>query len=385
MTVEARSGRETVVTNRGRRGTITLVTSSMEGGGAQRAVAKLASGLAGRGHQVDLVLAHAVGPYLAELPATVRVVDLDVPRMGRAVVPLARYLRRTRPAAIFCALDYVNLVTVVARALARVDATLVVSERNNLSMAAAQAVSRRTRWMPHLIRFVYPHADAVVAVSHGVADDLVATCGLARETVHVLNNPIVTPEVVRMRAQPVEHPWLRDKSLPVVLSVGRLVPQKDFGTLLEAFARARRERPGRLVVLGEGPLRPELERQAVRLGVADDVSFPGFCANPYPAMAAADAFVLSSRWEGSPGALIEAMSCGTPVLATDCPSGPRQILEDGRYGHLLPVGDAGAMAAALVDALDLKIPAPPHESWAPYEQAAVVDAYLDLLLGRSAP
>lgn len=364
---------------------IALVTSSMEGGGAQRAVAKLAAGFATRGHPVDLVLAHARGPYLLELPPEVRVVDLGVPRVAAAVLPLARYLRRVRPAAVFSALDYVNVVTVLARELARVEVPLVVSERNTLSMAVAHTSSRRTRLMPRLIRWAYPRADAVAAVSQGVADDLVAMCGLPAASVHVLNNPVVTPEVVRMRGEPVEHPWLRDRTSPVVLAAGRLVPQKNFGMLLDAFALARREVPARLVILGEGPLRADLEEQAARLGVSADVSLPGFSANPYPAMAAADVFVLSSRWEGSPGALIEAMASGTPVVATDCPSGPRQLLADGRYGRLVPVDDVEAMAAGLVDALAGRVPPPPTESWSDYEQDTVVTSYLELLLDRRTP
>lgn len=360
-------------------GTITLVIASMGRGGAERAVAKLASGLAEKGEQVDLVLARSGGLNLAQLHPAVRVVHLGAPRLVAALVPLARYLRQNRPAVVFSALDYVNVVTILARALSRVPVPLVVSERNTLSAAVAHTTRRRTRWMPRLIRWTYPRADAVVAVSEGVATDLVTLCGLRADSVHVLNNPIVTPELERMRAEPVEHPWLRDKTIPTVLAVGRFVPQKDFGTLLEAFAMARRSRPARLVLLGDGVLRPDLEEQVSRLGIGDDVSLPGFVANPYPSMAAADVFVLSSRWEGSPGVLIEAMSCGTPVIATDCPSGPRQILDDGRYGRLVRPSDPAALADALVDALDGHIPAPPRESWEPYEQHSSVEAYLDLL------
>ena len=358
---------------------IALVTNAMEGGGAQRAFAKLASGIAATGRDVDLVLGRARGPYLAEVSPRVRVVDLDVSRFGRAVLPLARYLRRTRPTAVYSALDYVNVVTVVAHALARVDSRLVVSERNTLSVAARNSAHRSTRWMPALVRRVYPLADAVVAVSPGVWDDLVTGCGLAPELVHVLPNPVVTPELLRMRDEPVGHPWLADRSVPVVLAVGRLVPQKDFALLVDAFAEVRRTRPARLVILGEGPLRTELEGQAETLGIARDVSLPGFWANPYPAMAAADVFVLSSRWEGSPGVLIEAMACGAPVVATDCPSGPRQVLDDGRHGRLVPVGDRAALVAAVTDALAGRVPRPPAESWAPYQQATAVAACLDLL------
>lgn len=359
--------------------TIALVTSSMDGGGAQRAIAKLAAGLAAAGQDVDLVLAHARGPCLAELPPQVRVIDLGAGRLATAVLPLARYLRRSRPRVVFSALDYVNVVAVLARAVSRSRVPLLVSERNTLSAAVAHTRRRSTRWMPHLLRLAYPHADAVVAVSRGVADDLEALCGLPAGSVRVLDNPVVTPELAERRALPVEHPWLRDKQVPVVLAVGRLVPQKDFETLLEAFAAVRRQRPARLVILGEGPLRADLEKHCADLGVSADVSLPGFCANPYPAMAAADVFVLSSRFEGSPGALIEAMSCGTPVVATDCPSGPRELLAGGRHGRLVPVGDSAALAAGLEDALAGRVAPPPPESWRRFEQAAVVASCVALL------
>ncbi len=369
-------------------GRIALVTNAMEGGGAQRAFAKLASGIAATGREVDLVLGRAAGPYLDEVSPDVRIVDLGVSRFGRAVVPLARYLRSTRPLAVYSALDYVNVVTVLAHGLARVDTRLVVSERNTLSVAAASSPNRSTRWMPTLVRHIYPRADAVVAVSSGVADDLVAGCGLSPRQLRVLPNPVVTPQLFRMRDEPVDLPslrgWLEEASVPVVLAVGRLVPQKDFGVLMEAFAQVRRARPARLVVLGEGPLRAELEALARHLGVAADVALPGFCANPYPVMAAADAFVLSSRWEGSPGVLIEAMACGAPVVATDCPSGPRQVLDGGRHGRLVPVGDRDALATGIVDVLAGRVARPPAESWAPYEQSAAVSACLAVLENREA-
>lgn len=365
----------------GHSGPIALVTSSMAGGGAQRAVAKLASGLADTGHEVDLVLGRAEGPYLTELSPRVHVVDLGAPRFVLALLPLVRYLRRRRPRAVFSALDYVNIVTVAARALAGVDVRLVVSERNTISVGASNGTSLLARKMPLLVRWAYPRADAVVAVSAGVAQDLVRHCGLAAETVHVLDNPVVTPEVVRMRAEPVTHPWLLDPDVPVVLTVGRLVPQKDHALLLDAFARVRRTRRARLLILGEGPLRGALEHRAADLGIAADVALPGFSANPYPAMAAAAVFVLSSRWEGSPGALIEAMAGGTPVVATDCPSGPREVLAGGRHGRLVPVGDVEELSRAIGDALAGRVPPSPPESWDRYLQATAVARCLDLLEG----
>jgi glycosyltransferase involved in cell wall biosynthesis len=325
---------------------------------------------------VDLVLAEATGPYLEKLHPDVNVVDLGGHRMARSVWPLARYLRQERPALVFTALDYVNVVALVARALARVRVPLVVSEHNTLSQAVAHTSSRRTRWMPALLRVAYPHADGVVAVSRGVADDLVALCRLPAESVTVLNNPIVSLELLRLRNEPAEHPWLDDSSVPVFVAAGRLVPQKDFATLIEAFATARRQRAARLVILGDGPLRGDLERQAAALGVSDDVSLPGFCANPYAVMAGARAFVLSSAWEGLPTVLVEALACGTSVIATDCPSGPAEILDGGRLGRLVPVGDTAALAEAMLAAMEGSPERAPEDSWREYTGEAVTAAYL---------
>jgi glycosyltransferase involved in cell wall biosynthesis len=355
---------------------IALVTSSAAEGGAQRVVANLASGLAARAVGVDLVLAEAVGPYLARLHPDVNVVDLGGHRMARAAWPLARYLRKERPALVFTALDYVNVVALAARALAGVRVPLVVSEHNTLSQAVAHSSSRRTRWMPALLRVAYPHADGVVAVSRGVADDLVALCRLPSGSVTVLNNPIVSPELLRMREERAEHPWLDDGNVPVFVAVGRLVPQKDFATLIEAFATARSQRAARLIILGDGPLRGDLEALADGLGVSQDVSLPGFCANPYAVMAGARALVLSSAWEGLPTVLVEALACGTSVIATDCPSGPAEILDGGRLGTLVPVGDVAALAEAMLASMDGP-PAPvPADGWRDYTREAVTAAYL---------
>lgn len=360
---------------------LALLTSQMEDGGAQRSLLKLAGGLAERGYPVDLVLARAYGPFLDQVSPAVRVVDLAAPRVAASVPALVRYLRRERPVAMLSALDYVNIVAVWARWLARGRTRLVVSERNNLSMAHRHRTSRREKLLPGLIRSFYPWADAIVAVSEGVADDLTAVTGLPRDRIEVIYNPVVTPEVARMVQAPVDHPWLQPGQPPVVVAVGVLRRQKDFGTLIEAFARVRRSRPARLLILGEGPERGELEAIVKRCGLESDVQMPGFVPNPYPYMSRAAAFALSSRWEGLPGVLIEALFCGVPTVATDCPSGPREILAQGRYGRLVPVGDATALAEALEAALTGAVAPPPRESWRPFEVDTVVDRYTEVLLG----
>lgn len=353
---------------------------SMREGGAERSTARLTRGMAQQGHAVDLVLAQAEGPHLAEVDAAVRVVDLGAPRMALALPALVRYLRRERPRALLAIMNYASITALWARALARVPTRVVVSERNTLSNAASAARSLRDRAMPWLIRRFYPWADVVLGNSRGVAEDLVLH-GLAREKVGYIYNPIVTPELASRADAPVEHPWLAPGLPPVVLGVGRLRPQKDFATLIRALALVRRKRPARLLILGEGDERGALEALARELGVAEDVSLPGFLPNPHAFMRRVAVFVLSSAWEGLPNVLIEAMACGARVVSTDCPSGPREILAGGRHGALVPVGDAEAMAAAIERALAGGLAPPPPESWRPFLLETAVAQYLDVLLG----
>jgi glycosyltransferase involved in cell wall biosynthesis len=326
------------------------------------------------------VLAQREGPYLAEVPESVRVVDLQASRVLTSLPALRRYLRSARPHSLLSVMKHANIVALWARRLAGVPTRIVVSERVALSPNVEHASDWSTRLMPHVIRMFYPWADSIVAVCHGVADDLANRTGLPRKDIDVIYNPIVTPDLKRRAHGPVEHPWLQPGEPPVVLAVGRFQPQKDFPTLLRAFARVRQSRPARLMLLGDGPERPALEALIATLGLEPDVTLPGFVTVPYPYMARASVFVLSSGWEGLPGVLIEALYCGAPLVSTDCPTGPREILRDGRYGRLVPVGDEVALAQAIDMALAGEIPPPPPESWRPFELETVVDQYLEVLL-----
>ena len=331
---------------------VALFLPSLRGGGAERVMVNLARGFYDQGINVDLVLAKAEGPYLSEVPAGVRVIDLHSSRVLFSLPGLVRYLRRERPQALLSTMDHANIVALWARKLAWVPNRLVVRVAANLSQSASNASSARGRLMPRLIHKFYPWADAVVAVSQGVADDLVKTARLSRERIQVIYNPIVTPEILEKAEEPLNHPWFAPGEPPVILSVGRLAKQKDYLTLIRAFALVHRERPARLMILGEGKERPKLEALIQELGLDEDVSLPGFVDNPFKYMKRAAVFVLSSRWEGLPNALIQAMALGTLVVSTDCPSGPSEILEGGKWGKLVPVGDIEKIAKAIIDTLE---------------------------------
>jgi len=331
---------------------VALYLPSLRGGGAERVMVNLARGFAERGLKVDLVLARAEGPYLAEVPSDVRVVDLKASRVLASLPGLVRYLRRERPLALLSTLDHANIVALWAKRLSGSQTRIVVRVASTITFSSNNASSARGRLMPWFIRYFYSRADGIVAISKGVAQDLSRNLGVPAERITVIYNPVVTPELFDRAKEPVEHPWFAPGQPPVILGVGRLTKAKDFPTLIRAFALVRRQRPARLMILGEGEERPRLEALVKELGLEEDVALPGFIDNPYAYMSRAGVFVLSSAWEGFGNVLVEAMACGCPVVSTDCPSGPAEILENGKYGPLVPVGDVDGLANSIVRLFD---------------------------------
>jgi len=373
------------MSSKSKRVDIALFVPSLRGGGAERVMVNLARGFSEQGYKVDLVLQRAEGPFLSKVPDEVRIVDLRTKRMALALFPLISYLRREKPRSLLAAMTHTNIVALLARKLARVETRVVVSEHNTISIISHTSKTLRSRFLPLIAKRLYYWADAVIAVSKGVADDFAEFLKFPREKIRVIYNPVVTPEILEKAEEPLEHPWFKPGEPPVILGVGALTKQKDFPTLIHAFALVRRERPARLVILGKGEERPRLEALVRELDLEKDVALPGFVDNPYKYMKHAAVFVLSSRWEGLPTVLIEAMACGTPVVTTDCPSGPREILEEGKYGALVPVGDARELAKAIMKALvDTSqreiIKAKLYE----FSLESAVGKYMDVLLGRSA-
>jgi glycosyltransferase involved in cell wall biosynthesis len=335
---------------------ISIFLQDLYGGGAEQVMLLLANGMAERGHAVDLVLVRRQGAFANAVSSNVRVVELDTKRTINSVLALARYMRQERPAALLTALVHVNIAALLAGLLAPGATRVVVTEHNHISRNIPPSPSATLRLAYRLVPFLYPRAAQIIAVSDKVADDLAGFAGLSRNRIDVAQNLVVTPDLIARSVQPVDHPWFAPGEPPVILGVGRLSDQKDFATLLRAFALVRSRRKARLVILGEGSYRGGLERLVGELGIGADVQFPGFADNPFAYMAKASLFVLSSKFEGLPGVLIEAMACGTPVVATDCPSGPRAILEHGTLGGLVPVGEPAPLGAAIEHALDHPVP-----------------------------
>jgi glycosyltransferase involved in cell wall biosynthesis len=374
----------------------------LTGGGAQRRTMTLADEFAKRGHRVDLVVVNPGGPLVRELSPAVHFTVLKS-RWRRVLALLARsvnvrgletllsipalagYLRRERPDVLLSAASHVNLVAVWAHRFARVPVRLVLRASNDPS-GNPRLWPRAERPVRLFLRGmagrVYPRADAIIAVSNGVGDSLARLTGLPRERITTIYNPLMTDAIQARSREPVAHPWLQGEGPPVVLGAGKLKFQKDFGTLVRAFGRVRARQPARLVILGDGPRRGGLEALVQKLGLEADVELPGHVDNPWSWMARASVFALSSAWEGLPGALIEAMACGCPVVSTDCPSGPAEVLEGGVYGPLVPVGDD----AALADAIRAVLKDPPDRERmraraAEFAVGPSIDRYLEVLLG----
>jgi glycosyltransferase involved in cell wall biosynthesis len=355
---------------------------NFEGGGAERMMIRLASGME-RHCRVDLVVANSHGPLRAEVPGHVRCIDLGSRGVVFALPRFVRYLRRVRPIAVIATLPHANIVAVLAARLSGAAIQVFVREASTPSMVETDRWDWRGLVMPFLMRLFYPLADRVIAVSAGVAHDLHEFIGIRPDKIAIIYNPVVDSSVKKASLEQVDHPWLGDSQLPVVLSVGRLGREKDFDTLIRAFALVLRRLPARLLILGEGRERPALEELIRSLGLSPSVQLPGFISNPFPYMAASSVYVLSSKREGLPGALIQALACGCKVVSTDCPSGPSEILQGGEYGELVPVGNQQAMAAAILRALNdegdrerLKSRA---ECFSDYRS---VRAYLDLIYGK---
>jgi glycosyltransferase involved in cell wall biosynthesis len=348
------------------------------GGGAERILVHLANGFVARGCDVDFLLAQPIGVYLAELAPAVRVLDLRARRSIGCVLPLARYLRREKPDVLLSAHLHYSIASLLAKPLARRSAGIVPTIQTTATKDLERTKIPRKLAMLAALKLTSSWADAIVACSEGVADDFARVAHYPRSRMRVIYNPAVNDRLIALSQEPVDHPWFAPGQPPLVLGVGRFTKPKDFLTVVRAFHLLRKKRDSRLIILGEGRDQADVERLVSELGLRDDVSFPGFMPNPYAYLAKAAAFVFSSLWEGLPTVLIEALALNVPIVATDCDCGPREILQNGRYGKLVPVGDAESMALALEETLSQGPRQVPAEYIRKFTLDTAIDNYLNL-------
>jgi glycosyltransferase involved in cell wall biosynthesis len=360
---------------------LAFLLPDMRGGGAERVALRLIEDFLKAGHEVDLVLLEKIGELLPLLPAQVRVFDLQAPRVRNGIRPLVRYFRNRRPDAVQISMWPLTVVGIVAHRLARSRARIVTSDHAALSKhfpASNPVVYRSLTWT---VRLFYPLADARILVAKEAADDLARISGVDRQSLEVVYNPVGEPPRDVGTTREIEALW--GEAERRIITVGSFKAQKNQQLLIRSFARAFKGKPVKLMILGEGELRPSLEALAAELGVADQVLLPGFTTDPWPYYASADLFALSSDYEGYPLVLIEALRSGLTIVSTDCESGPREILDGGRFGRLVAVGDEEALGNAMKEALDR-----PHDPAALRARAeelsgqSTSDRYLELMLGE---
>jgi glycosyltransferase involved in cell wall biosynthesis len=393
---------------------IAIFLPSLRAGGVARVMVQLAQAFVDRGHTVDLVLCQSHGVFMDHLPpqikihelkprqiwlsrllitlkklSAIRVLTLPIlfslkPPKPLAFLPaLVQYLKKEKPSILLSAKTHTNLVALWATQLAKTPNRVIISEHTTLSHIIKSSHKWRWRFILPVLAHEYPHAGGIITVSNGVREELAIHTGLPPQKITTIYNPIMSRKIREDGLKPINHPWFqKDEPIPVILGVGRLVPQKDFPTLLKAFSLVRQIRPAHLVIIGEGRQRSELTRLAQSLRIDKDMWMPGFSDQPYAFMSQASMLVLSSIYEGLSNVLIEALACGCPVVSTDCPSGPSEILQHGKYGTLVPIGDFQALAQAIHGTLDN----PPNRNAllvraAEYDIQEISRQYLEVLLG----
>lgn len=330
-------------------GTISLLLPDLRGGGVERVRILLAQEFLARGYKVDFVLLRCQGDLVGSVPRGARVVDLGVHRLRYLPKPLIAYLRKERPRALLAAMWPVTSLAAISCYLAGSQTRVVISEHTTLSRAYATYGRLYLLGMKFCLAATYRLADERVGVSAGVVADLASLAAIAPERFKIVHNPVYLSQ-----DQPIleeaERVWGTSGGKRI-LTVSNLKPAKNHALLIRAFARLLRSIDATLMLIGDGPLREELKRLARAEGVANRVVMPGFISDPKPFYLTADLFVLSSQYEGFGNVIVEALSCGLPVVSTDCPGGPAEILDHGRFGRLVPIDDVDALANAMAEAL----------------------------------
>lgn len=376
---------------------IAVLHPQFQSGGLDRVVVRLTKGFLNQGHEVDLLTANVSGNMYDEVAPGINRVKLKAPFRLPAIKGLvsqgswtslftvpafARYLRKHRPHVVLAASSLNGAV--LGRTTSRADAALILRVSIHQSASSASDSHISARALATVRRRLFKHADAIVTNSELVAVDLQKSLSLRSEMMHVINNPSADPEIKAKSKAEVDHPWFKDPGVPVAISVGRLTAQKDMFTLIKAFAIVNSSAPCRLLILGDGEDRAKLEEASRELGISDSVDFVGFVSNPWAYMARADLFLISSKWEGSPNSLIEAMTLSVPVVSTDFAGGAGELLQQGKLGHLVPVEDPGTFASAWLDVLNNREKAQVRaaagsEHMKLYDFDVVVQQYLDLM------
>lgn len=365
-----------------RRASIAFIMPTLRVGGAEKRTLALLAHLDRRAFAPSLIVQNGDGPLWEELPEDVPLTDLDTPRMRFAIPRLRAALRETKPDLVFALIEHTCIAVAMAARREKLATPLVFSIRSNVSRTlGSQSLPMHLLYRAAFKRY-FPDAARIVAVSRGAANEFSRLTPEIRDRISVLPSPVISPQLEVLAKTPTEHPWTQSE-VPFLLACGRLVSEKGFATLIRAFARVREKRNARLLILGEGPQRRALEALINELHLRGSVQLAGHVQNPYRFMSRAAAFVLSSRWEGMPGVLIEAMACGTAGIATDCKFGPAELIEHERTGLLAKPDDVTSLAEQIERVLSdrafaARLAAAGKVSMVRYSEAAACAAHEEL-------
>jgi len=328
---------------------------SLEPGGTERNVVNLVNNIDREKYAVSLVLGIAEGDFIKDINSNISIISLHTRRSIATFFKLITYFKKNQPDIFISAFPRVNVICIVAKIFSKSKTKIIITEHSVFSLLPIIA---KTFWrgmfarffMSSICSYLYQKAEAVICVSKGIADDILKTVNRSLK-IEVIYNPVITSNIYQLAQAPINHPWFSDSKIPVIIAVGRLVKCKDYPTLFLAFSSVIQKQPVRLVILGRGPEEYKLKQLINKLGLSQNVAFLGFQENPYKYMKKASVFVLSSLQEGFGNVIIEAMACGVPVVSTNCPTGPGEIIENMKNGILVPVGDQESMAEAILKIL----------------------------------
>lgn len=350
---------------------LSIVIPSFAGGGAERVMIRVANEMTERNLSVDLVVATSIGPLRKLVDPSVNVIDLDASRQLGAIVPLSRYFSERKPSSVLSAMPATNCIVALSLRLSQHSARHVMSERNLPAMQNHVGKVNRVL-IPILTKWFYPRADLITTVSDEVRSNLLASHPkIDPSKIISVYNP--APDIDKQSLRP-DHPWFDvSENIPVFTAIGRLNRQKDYPTLIKAFARVVRTTPARLVILGDGSLKAELEILAKDLHVFDQIDMTGFVNNPQSFLRYSHTYVMSSVFEGMPNSLIEALALNKRIVCTRCPGGPIEVLEDGKLGHMVPVGDIDCFASAMLESL--QAPSPTNADMQRFSKKTIFDTW----------
>lgn len=330
---------------------IAFFSYDMRVGGAEKMILTLLPQFIKAGYFIDLVLIKKAGAFLSDIDPRVNIISLKKEHVSQSLIPLIRYFKKSKPDVFISNLTHLNIVTIIAKIFSGTCSKIIITEHNTITANNLENGGKESI-LVFLSKFLYPLADKTVVVSEGAAQNLIDAIRINPNKVQNIYNPIDIDHIHLLAKEQINESWLTEKSIPVLIAVGRLEQQKNFSFLMDVFQTLIKKRKARLLILGEGSERQMLEQQMIAYGIENEVKLPGIKTNPYPYISNADILVCTSKYEGFNITLAESLACGTPVISMNCPYGPAEILDNGTYGQLISPGDQDGMVNAIIAAID---------------------------------